>query len=76
MNNAINHVNWKDNTIPVYDMHKSHFPEELYDELELDPDEPDSFFNFFWQDEDLAKIVIETNKYIDKKIGRKGIGIE
>ena len=29
------------------------------------------FLTFFWQDEDLEKIVKETNKYIDKKIKRR-----
>ena len=29
------------------------------------------FLTFFWQDEDLEKIVIETNIYIDKKIERR-----
>ena len=47
LNNALKNDIWKDNTIPVYEMHKSHFPEDLYDELELDPDEPDSFLTFF-----------------------------
>ena len=60
----------------MYDINQSHFTEELYDELELDPDEPEFFFNFFWQDEDLKKIVYETNRYIDKKIRGEGVGIE
>ena len=29
------------------------------------------FLPFFWQDEDLEKIVKESNKYIDKKIKRR-----
>ena len=74
--NALSHNKWKDNTIPVYDIIQSHFTAELYDELELDPDEPETFFNFFWQDEDLKKIVYEIHSYIDKKIGGEGIGIE
>ena len=67
LTNALQHDNWKDNSIPVYEKDKSHFPDYLPDKLDLDPDDPDSFFNFFWQDEDLEKIVKETNKYIDKK---------
>ena len=50
----------------MHDKDTSHFPDKP-----LDPDDPDSFLNFFWQDEDLEKIVIETNKYIDKKIERR-----
>ena len=52
----------------MYEKDTSHFPDNLPDKLTLDPDDPDSFLNFFWQDEDLEKIVKETNKYIDKKI--------
>ena len=73
LTNALQHDNWKDNSIPVYEKDQSHFPDDLpdSDKLNLDPDDPDSFFNFFWQDEDLEKIVKETNKYIDKKIKRR-----
>ena len=64
--NLLQHKYWKENSIPVYDKDTSHFPDKP-----LDPDDPDSFFNFFWQDEDLEKIVQETNKYINKKKKRK-----
>ena len=68
LTNDLSHDKWNDNTIPVYDINKSHFTDALYIEFNLDPDEPESFFNFFWPDEDINKIVTETNKYIDKKI--------
>ena len=47
LNNALSHDKWQDNTIPVYEIHKSHFPEDLYDELELNPDDLIFFFTFF-----------------------------
>ena len=71
LNNDLSHDKWNDNTIPVYDINKSHFTDELYIELELDPDEPESFFNFFWPDGHIEKLVKETNKYIDKKYMRR-----
>ena len=65
--NALKHEFWKNNAIPVYDVDKSHMPSDV----ELDPSNPDSFFNFFWRDEDLEKIVKETNLYIQKKNQKK-----
>ena len=47
LTNALKHDNWKDNSIPVYEKDQSHFPDDLPDKLTLDPDDPDSFFNFF-----------------------------
>ena len=55
LNIALQHVYWKHNSIPVYDKDTSHFPSDIF----MDPSEPDSFFNFFWLDEDLELIVKE-----------------
>ena len=41
--NAVKHEFWKNNAIPVYDVDESHMP----DDVEVDPKDPDSFFNFF-----------------------------
>ena len=68
--NLLQHEFWEDNSIPVYDKSTPLFsdPDDPnWFDISLDPDDPDSFLNFFWQDKDLAKIVVQTNKYIDKK---------
>merc|ERR1712121_453310 len=57
----LQHEFWGDNSIPVYDNDPN------WHDISMNPDEPESFVNYFWQDEDLLKIVVETNKYIDKK---------
>ena len=59
--NLLQHAFWRENSVPVYDN------DPHWHHISLNPDEPESFVNYFWQDEDLLKIVRETNKYIDKK---------
>ena len=70
LTNAINHEKWKDNTLPVFDVNKSYFSNEIYTANKLDVESPESFFNFFWPDDYIEVIVKETNKYIDKKHNR------
>ena len=70
LTNDLSHAKWNDNTIPVYDINRSYFTAELYIEYNLDPEEPESFFNFFWPDHHIEHIVKETNEYIDKKYHR------
>ena len=67
LNIALQHAYWKQNSVPVYDKDTSHFPSEIL----MDPSDPDSFFNFFWLDEDLELIVKESNKYISTKNWKK-----
>ena len=67
LNIALQQVYWKHNSIPVYDKGTSHFPSDIF----LDPSESDSFFNFFWLDEDLDLIVKESNENISKKKSKK-----
>ena len=33
LTNALQHDNWKDNSIPVYEKDQSHFPDDLPDKL-------------------------------------------
>ena len=61
LHNLLQHEFWGENSIPVYDN------DPHWHDISLNPDEPESYVNYFWQDEDLLKIVRETNKYIDKK---------
>ena len=54
--NLLQHEFWEDNSIPVY------YNDPHWHDISLNPDEPESYVNYFWQDEDLLKIVRETNK--------------
>ena len=68
--NLLQHEFWEENSIPVYDKSTPHFsdPDDPnWFDISLDPDDPDSFLIFFWLDKDLAKILLQTNRYIDKK---------
>ena len=62
-NDMLKHDLWKDTSIPEYDVYHSHMP----DGAPVDPEDPSSWFNFFWQDEDMDYFVQETNLYIECK---------
>ena len=70
LTDAINHEKWKDNTLPIFDVNKSYFSNKIYTSNNLSVDAPETFFNFFWPDENIEVIVKETNNYIDKKHNR------
>merc|ERR1711867_393436 len=57
--NLLQHEFWTETSVPMY--------ENEWQDISMNPDEPESFVNYFWQDKDLLKIVRESNKYIDKK---------
>ena len=59
--NLLQHEFWKGNSIPVYQN------DSEWQDISMNPDEPESFVNYFWQDKDLLTIVSESNKYINKK---------
>ena len=59
--NLLQHEFWTENSIPVY----QNDPD--WQDISMNPDKPESFVNYFWQDKDLLTIVSESNKYIDKK---------
>merc|ERR1712215_363232 len=48
LTNATNHEKWKDNTLPVFDINKSYFSNEIYTLNNLNVEAPETFFNFFW----------------------------
>ena len=62
--NLLQHEFWTENSIPVY----QNDPD--WQDISMNPDKPESFVNYFWQDKDLLKIVSETNKYIDNRSGQ------
>ena len=62
-NEMLNHDLWKNTSIPEYDVHHSHMPDGAL----VDPEDPSSWFNFFWIDEDMDYFVKETNIYIEFK---------
>ena len=52
-NDLLKHDLWKDTTITEFDVTQSHMPPDA----DLDPEDPSSWFGFFWQDEDLEYIL-------------------
>ena len=66
-NELLNHDLWKNTSIPEYDFNHSHMP----DDAPVDPEDPSSWLNFFWIDDDLDYFVKETNIYIEFKNQKK-----
>ena len=53
----------KNTTITVYDVNQHHMPVDA----NYDPEDPSSWFEFFWPDDTLEYIVKQSNLYIKKK---------
>ena len=64
-NELLQHAFWQSTTTPLYDVNESHLPSDV------NPEDPSDWFDFFWPDSILEYIVIESNKYIQKKNKKK-----
>ena len=59
LHNLLQHEFWEENSIPVYDKSTPHFsdPDDPnWFDISLDPDDPDSFLNFFGKIKILQKL--------------------